>query len=242
MISRYFSYDYLLPSPAHPAVFTVLPVRLPIGGPINTGGRFRYGSVLGCVGGAPTNEVWTLAINGATGTLNFLFAADTLYQTTWTISAGTLAAVKTALGTIFGSDNLTVTGTPGTSYTITFGGILGSVLMGGAVTVSATTGTPTLTRTTPGSAGAGQYNLYDNSAVPIGRSLLKWDFLSDPMGGRVTEQGPTGQPYSPPAYFSGYFKISDLTGVDVALLSDPGFRLIEGTAITDAGAVLGLGV
>lgn len=218
-----------------------LPCILPAGGPLNVGGRFAKGTVLGCVGGTPTNEVWTLAIAGATGTVTFTFTADKVYQTTFAVGAS-LVTVKTQLETIFGSGNLTVTGTPGTSYTITFGSLLANRLMGGLVGITATAGTPTLTRATPGSAGAGQFGVYDNSTVTVARSILMWDYLSDPAGGIATEAGSTFQPTNALMYSSGYFAVADLTGLDSAAVSDPGFRLVIGSAITETGAVIGIGV
>ncbi len=51
--------------------------------------------------------------------------------------------------------------------------------MGGNVTMTATTANPTLVRTTPGSCGGGQYNVYDNSAVGVARCPLKWEYGTD---------------------------------------------------------------
>jgi hypothetical protein len=218
------------------------PVALPVGGQIDAGTEFAKGTVLGCVGGDPTDEVWTLAIAGATGTVTFYFTTPAgIVSTTFAIDA-TTAVVETALEAIFGEDNVEVTGTPGTEYTITFANDLSERLMGGKVTLTATTGTPTLTRTTPGSAGAGQYDAYDNSSPAVARCLLKYAYGADPTGGRVTESGTTGQPSEASAYFAGYFFVADLTGLDSSAMSDPGFRLVEGAAITDDGAVIGLGV
>lgn len=217
------------------------PVRLPVGGVLDQGGPFARGTVLGCVGGAPTSEVWTISISGATGTVTFTFTAYKIYPVAFAHDAA-LAVVQSALEQIFGPGNVTVTGTPGTTYTVTFGNTLAQVLMGGRVTVVATSGTPTIARTTPGSAGAGQFAPYDNSSPGVARCILKYDYASDPVGGVHTEHGATGHPYSPEAYFAGFFSVADLVGFDGAALSDPGWRLVDASASSETGAVVGLGL
>jgi len=214
------------------------PVSLPIGG-----GTVPLGTVLGHVGGAVANEVWAIAINSGTGTLTFTFTADKVYTTTFSVSA-TLAAVKAALETIFGTDNVAVTGTPGTSYTITFqNGLAGRKVNVSYATVATSGGSGTaITESTAGSCGAGQFGVYDNSSPGVARCVLKYAFACDPTGARVTELGSTGQPAEAQAYFAGYFFADTLVGLDAAAVSDPGWRLVEGNAITDPGAVVGIGV
>lgn len=237
MISRYFDYTFL--NPAHtPEAAVLRACALPVGGPYGVGGAYAAGLCLGIVGGAAANAVWTLDIGGS-GTVTFTYTADKVYQTTFAHSAA-LATVKTALETIFGTGNLTVTGTPGTQYVFTFGGALASKRMGGLVAVSGAT--PTFTRSTAGSAGAAQLDVYTNGTYDPFRAVCADRFLSDPQGGRVTEQGVTNQSYAPRAYFAGYFKVADLTGLDASAVADPGARLTVGAAITDTGAEIGLGV
>ena len=241
MIAKKFTYTTLTPA-FSPELLVARPVKLPIGGPVNVGGKFAAGTVLGCVGGSPTNEVWTLTLGGGpAGTVTFTFTADKVYQTTFAYNALT-TVVKTALEEIFGSGNITVTGTPGASYVIAHGGTNAYALFGGSIATAIGTGTASLARTTPGSAGAGQYGPYDNSSPGVARCVLKQDYWSDPLGGNSTEWGGTGQPYSPPAYFAGYFRVADLTGLDASAISDPGFRLVEGDTISATGAVIGIGV
>lgn len=242
MLLRQYSLNPLRPA-FYPEIAdrAVRPVALPVGGPIGTGGNFAKGTVLGDVGGSAANELWTITIGSATATVTFTFTADKPYTTTFLVN-DSVATVQTAIDTIFGAGNTTVAGTPGTSYTITFKGVLASRLMGGNVTMTATSANPTLARTTPGSCGAGQFNVYDNSAVGVARCLLKYDYGTDPLGGRVTDLQSTGQPSNALAYFAGYFNVADLTGLDSSAVSDPGFRIVEGSAITETGAVIGLGV
>lgn len=228
----------------HPEIAerSLRPVALPVGGQIDAGTAFAKGTVLGCVGGSATDEVWTITIGSATGTVTFYFTTPAgIVSTTFAYNA-TTAVVQTALETIFGDGNVTVTGTAGTEYVVTFGGDLADRLMGGKVAMTATTADPTLVRTTPGSCGAGQYDAYDNSSPGVARCVLKYEYGTDPTGGRVTDAGSTGQMSEAQAYTAGYFRVADLTGLDSSAMSDPGFRLVEGSAITETGAVIGIGV
>jgi hypothetical protein len=95
------------------------------------------------------SAVQTLAINAATGT--YVLTYDGLSTTAIAVGA-TTAAVETALSILpnIGANNVTVTGTPGTSYTITFSGALAGVQVS-PITISAFTGgPPTITQTTQG--------------------------------------------------------------------------------------------
>lgn len=251
MITRYFDHDPLIPS-RWTNEAKIMPGRLPVGGPVGVGGRFAKGRALGRVSGAARSEVWTFDVSGGpgSGTWDFNFTAHTVLSALSLAYNIAPADLKTALETyVFGAGNiLSVTGTAGTQYVVTFGGLLANVKMGGAVSTpdSFNTGSIAVTRTTPGRAGgAGQWDYYDNGAADgteVFRGVLKHDFWSDAVGGKVDEQGPSGQPYSPPIFVRGAFRYADLTGFDASALSDPGVRLIAGTAVTDAGAEIGLGL
>jgi hypothetical protein len=95
------------------------------------------------------SEVQTLAIAGATGTYVLTFDG---VSTAPIAVAATTAAVQAALQGLstIGANNVTVTGTPGTSYTITFGGALAGVDVSTLVLSAFTGGPPTITVTTPG--------------------------------------------------------------------------------------------
>lgn len=243
MITTYYNYSQISPA-ERPELATRDNVRLPYGGPTGTGGKFPAGTVLGCVAGTIQSEVVTLTISG-TATHVSTFTADRVYTVSHAYNAS-LAAVKTAWEAVFGTGNVAVTGTPGTNYILTFQNQLANVRIGGLFSVTATGGTPSYARTTRGSSGAGQYDAYvdagTNSCPTTARSILEFDYLSDPLGGLVLQGQPSGQPYSPPAFFTGIFKVSDLTGLDANAVSDPGFRIYQGTAITDTGASIALGV
>lgn len=95
-----------------------------------------------------TSQVQTLLIAGATGT--YVLTYD--QQSTAPIAVGaTTATVQAALQALpnIGANNVTVAGTPGTSYTITGAGMLAGVSMS-LMTLSAFTGgPPTISITTP---------------------------------------------------------------------------------------------
>jgi hypothetical protein len=231
--------------------------RLPFGGPWGTGGRFPKGTVLGCVGGAPANAVITITISGApTGSkLALDYTADKVYSAVTANLASahaTVAQLQAACDEIWGAGNTLVAGTPGTSFTITFQGVLAQTRIGGLLSLTRSTFTAgtapaaTAARTTPGTSGAGQFDKYvdagTNNAPQVARSVLMYDYLSDPLGGFVADAGVSGQPYSPPHYITGFFNVADLDGLDANGVTDPGWRIVEGAAITEAGAVVGIGV
>lgn len=213
--------------------------RLPYGGPTGSGGKFAKGTVLGCVGGAAADEVATLTISGtATHVTNF--TADKIYQVSHAYNA-TTAAVQALWEVVFGTDNVVVTGTAGTTYVLTFQNQLDSTRIGGLFATTATGGTPTWARTTRGSSGAGQYDAYLDATVDPASAVLAMDYLSSPQGELVTEGIRSGQPFSPLCYISGFFNVADLTGLDANGAADKGWRVAVGNAITDTGAVVALG-
>lgn len=236
LVARYSQQGLMVAHSPQQAVLGA--VALPYGGVIDTGGFFLQGYLLGNVAGTPTDEVWDITIGSATGTVNFLFTTPAgLYQTTFAYNAAT-ATVETALEEIFGEGNVAVTGTPGTTYTVTFGGDLSERLMGGLVTMTATTANPTLVRTTPGSCGAGQYNLYSQGSNNRVDAILQYKYGSDPSGAPVTEMRFTsvGQPFAPSAYVAGYFNCDDLPNIDANSITLGKLKLSLGTAITQDGA------
>lgn len=233
----------LMPSQDSPAYATPNPVNMPYGGPYGVGGSYSQGQPISCVAGTIQSEVITVTISGSTGDLVFVFAGDSIYQASFDCSA-TLAVAQTALEGIFGAGNVTVTGTPGTTYTITMSGKLANQRIGGLVSVSASTsGTPTVARTTRGSSGAGQYDLYDSNTYAVVNGFLEYTFSSTPQGFITTPDigFSTEQPESPPAWTRGRFFVADLvtTGtyaLDADAMTQGNLIFVRGTALTDVGA------
>lgn len=238
-----FSLQGLMPSQDSPAYAVPNPVQMPWGGVTGTGGPFEQGAAITCVAGTIQSEVITVTIAGSTGTLVFTFTSGNgIQQAKWLVGAS-LATAQTALEAIFGVGNITVTGTPGTTYTITFSGNSANHRIGGLAAVSATTaGTPTVARTTRGSSGAGQYDLYDGSTYTIVNGFLEYGFNSDPQGCVVTNIPSSGQPSSMPAWTRGRFFVDQLgSNFDAAAISsNTNIVFVRGTAITDVGAQIEL--
>lgn len=238
----------LMPSQDSPLYATPNPVNMPYGGPYGVGGNYTQGQPISIVAGTIQSEVITVSIAGSDGNILFTFYGDTIYQATFD-DAATLAVAQTALEDIFGAGNVTVTGTPGTTYTITMSGTLANQRIGGLVTVSASTsGTPTVARTTRGSSGAGQYDLYDSSTFTVVNGFLEYTFGSSPQGFISTPDigFNTEQPQSPPAWTRGRFFVADLvtTGTYAldtdAITNTKNLFLVRGTALTDVGAEIEL--
>lgn len=199
-------------------------VNLPFGGPTGSGGAFPQGQALGAVGGSAQAEVATLTIGGTPtgGTFTVSFTGDKVYQTAalaYNVSTANFqAALAAAVAEWAG--NITVTGTAGSSYVVTFSGQLAAQRIGGLFGVNTTAltgGTPTgsWARTTRGSCGAYQYDLYNSSANNDVDAFLEYDATLSPGGARVTEFGTAlGQPWQPPAFVEGLFSAAALVGLD----------------------------
>ncbi len=235
-------------NPLYPAFSRELAVLRPVKLPL--GSTLLKGKVLG----RPTYalaraEVTTLTLAGTPGsggTFTVTFTAGNGANVSSALAYNVSTTnFKTALEAIFGIGNVAVTGTAGSSYVVTFQNMLANqrIYKGWSVDVTGITGgapTGTWAYTTRGSCGEGQYDFYDDNAsdgTEVARAILMYDYKSDPMGGRVTEHGISGQPFTPEAYFSGYFRTADLLGFDAAALTDLG-KLVAGTSYNDPNAVL----
>lgn len=173
--------------------------------------------------GTPTGGTFRLGFNGQ------ITGAITYSTTNATLEANILAALI-ALSNI-GTGNVTVSSaTSGTVVTITFAGVLANInqpmitfavngLTGGS------TPTATVAETTPGHPGGVCYAAYNDSlsnGLQVFRALNKYDVTVDEQG-RV--QGPglglgIGTSLTTPAYFSGTFYGSAVTGLDANGIAD----------------------
>ena len=211
--------------------------RLPIGPPV------LAGTVLGPTGVVARSDVKTLTITGTPtgGTWSFSFLGYTSGNIPYNATA---AQAQPFFDTFFGVGNTVVTGgpLPGTALVVTFQGVMSNVLIksftanSGGLT-GGSTPTAAWTNTTPGSSGAGQVDVYDNSVITYANCVLAIDYTSDVDGGYLTERGPTGQPYSPPVFYAGYFKVGDLIGLQAAAVANLG-KMVIGTAYNTVGGVL----
>ena len=218
------------------------PVNLPFGGPTGAGGKYAQGLGLSIVGAAAAAEVVTLTFTTvSSGTWALIFDADKPYMTATLAFNVSLANLKTALETIFGTGSIaSVTGTPGSSYVITWA--VNQRIGGNFRFVNNTNGTLAAARTTRGSVGPGQFDVYDGSTFTTIDRLLIQETSLDPTGARVTDiETASGQPYFPASYTEGFFYAADIPNLLAgAVGNDKKLGFSEGAAITDAGCVLRL--
>lgn len=235
MLTRLFTQNELRPAFA-PEEAVKITARLPIGP------RIPAGQVLGFTNTAARNDVKTITITGTPtgGTWTFTFLGQVSSSLAFNATAAT---VQAAVDAFFGPSCCTVTGGPGpgTPWVLTFTGMMGNVLIKSFTVTGSFTGGTTpaiaIANTTTGSAGAGQMDIYDDSTVPTAHGLLAIDYVSDINGGLLTERGGSGQPYNPPVYIGGFFRVADLTGLDANGLADLG-RMAVGSAFNTAGGVI----
>jgi len=222
-----FALQGLMPAfAAHLAVERV--GSLPWGGPLDGSFVFKQGSALGAVQVAAQSEVVTLSISGAptggtfTPVLNFdkpyVLPAQAFNVTLANFQAALIAAVPEFNG------NITVTGTAGTTYTCTFNNAFANQRIGGLWSVTnaftgGTTPSAAWARTTRGSCGLAQLDLYSQASNNHVDAFLRYDTTLTPGGGLVPS-GMAGsvpglnQPYQPTVYIEGIFDPNDLVGVD----------------------------
>lgn len=206
-------------------------VKLPYGGPTDTGGSFAQGLILTNVAGTAQPEIFTINTTVPSGTVTIFFVSgDGVSKSSALAYNASLAAVKAALVEIFGEGSIaTVTGTPGTQYVCTFAE---NARIGGNLYFSApASGAISMTRSQRGSCGAGQYDVYDGSTNTTTDAILEYEVALDPTGALVGEYiTASGQPFSPPAYQEGFFFVyQGLEGGDTTSLNLPN---IDSAAVT----------
>jgi len=201
--------------------------------------------------GTAVNEVQTVTITGTPTGGTWRLIWGTLFSEAIAYNA-TTTAVRTSLEKIFGTGNIAVGGgpLPGTAITLTFQGDtagLGQVL---ATAVAAFTGgaSPAIavTRTTVGKPAGGVWDVYNDAqsdGTQVARRVLRYQGSTNHLGqttyGDTPDIDRAATVRGIPAYFQGHFRCSDLVGLDANGVVDLG-RLIVGTAITDANAILAI--
>ena len=254
-------------------------IALPFGGPVGVGGPYAMGQCVGIVGGAQASAVVTATVTtnssvGMKGYFTYASGEKTYYGLTATggITANlssvypTAAQMQAALVATVPqwSGNVTVTGSTGGPYTITFNNLMANKRWGGLLTFTVSTagagGTPTvaITISTAGSCGAGQFDLYSNGGTPNRvDGFLMYSLYLDPTGsisgGEFPAPGQPGNGY--PAWTSGFFfadqtnfpEKSVLTGSGLGLLDANAFTVSAsklayyyGTSLNDPGVMIGL--
>jgi len=216
------------------------------------------GTVMGQITNA-TNDVDTVTMTGTGGqwalTVQNNEGTYTASNLAYNISTAALQAALQALPNL-GAGDVTVSGTAGSSYVLTGAGSFAGFPLG-IITVDATNGgvtpltggTVTVVHTTTNNL-AGQIKPYasgnsDGSQTPVGLTIV--DFTTDQNGnitlgaahnevwGNFTAPGfgiAIGHTSSVPLFVSGWFRESDLTGLDstaVTAFKGREFVLNDGT-------------
>lgn len=203
------------------------PVILPAGGPVGVGGSFAQGQAVGYTGIAAQAHIFTVTVttNGSVGAVVYpVYYGDQIYSGL-TIPGGLTANAATTYPTAVQlqnalvatvpvwNNNLTVTGSTGGPYTITFTNLCATKLIGGLLQFNVQTagagGTPTFAVTTAqsGSAGSAQVNLYSQATNNRVDGFLQYQTLLDPVGGHNYDlAGDIGQASGgEPAWIKGIF-------------------------------------
>ena len=221
-------------------------------------GTYVAGLLLGNTnfGATATNDVQTITVSGTPtgGSFKLVWVIDTSYVTADIAYNATAAAVQTILEALFGVGNVTVSGSgfPGNTAVITFVGkaaakrIPLATLYANALT-GGTNSTAAVAHTTTGKAAGGEWVAYDENGSDEGqevaRAILKFPVLVDAWG--VHKFGGTSNPskaLSAPAYYQGYFRTADLTGLDAAAVTDLG-AIVRGNlaSASNTGTILRVG-
>jgi hypothetical protein len=213
------------------------------------GKSYGKGQVMGFVAGTGTAvaEIQTITINYTPTGGSFYLIYGTLVIGPIAFNA-TAAAVATAVNAVLGAGTVTGGGgpLPGTPVTLTFNGdaagaahiamVPSSQLTGG------TPGTIAVTRSTPGKPAGGYYDTYADGVIDPARRILRYDTAVNQFGNVTIGQQDMASfggiaSHAVPAYFKGYFRCSDIVGLDANGVIDLG-KLINGSTITDANAIL----
>lgn len=197
----------------------------PIGGHIGTGAPFVQGEALSVSSTTPANAVYTQTCSpsgsggGLSGNIvNTIVFADGPHIVTYDFDASTddvLAAFLAAFPAWDGA--IAVTGTPATSYVITFGGYLADQAIGGMWTATVTGGTADWDLSTPGSSDC-QYDAYSEASNdhPVA-AFVVYDFATDYSGAEISNDigsDALGQPADCTIFTRGIFDPNDLVGLD----------------------------
>lgn len=199
------------------------------------------GTVLGQVTGS-ANDVQTATITGTPTGGTFTVtgvnpATGATFSTTQAYNA-TGATLQAALLAILGTGNVTVTGSAGGPYVVTYTGAYAAQPMPVLAYTNAFTGgtSPAIANvhTTTGRT-AGTYAAYasgNSDGTQVAKLLMSYTVTSDASGNvyfATTAASEWGQAYSCcPAYRNGTFRTQDLVGLDATAVASLG-RLVSGT-------------
>ncbi len=209
------------------------------------------GTILGQVTVASaTNDAQTVTINGSPtgGTFVLVFAGQVTAAIAYNATSATVQAALEALSTI-GAGNVAVSGSAGGPYTCTFQAACAALDQPDLTHIDSLTGgsspNVSIVHTTHGNPGGMYCKTYasgnsDGSQTPV--AILMYDVVVDTFGNMTWGGGDYGEVHpAAPAYFTGTFRCSELTGIDSNAVTKLG-RLVSGDTshLTSATTLLRL--
>lgn len=201
---------------------------------------YSAGAILGELIG--NNEVQTVTITGSPSGGNFTltFGGQTTANIAHNATAATVQSSLEALSTI-GTGNVSVSGSAGGPYTVTFQNDLGYTNVAAMTTANTFTGgtspASAVATTTAGSAGTpGTFSLYSSTATngaQLPKCILRFAVATDASGNHVLGDTSSGQVQDTtstvPAYFGGYFSFADVPTITETILTAMNGTIVSGS-------------
>lgn len=204
-------------------------------------------------------STWTAANDVQTITIDYTPTGGSFYlnfdgviigPVAYNASAAALQALLDAASNI-GTGQTVVTGgaLPGTPLVVTFSGTLMKNLWQPLMTIQSnaltggTPGTVEVAHTTEGRGVGGMYGKYDDTlstGLEVARCLLSKACTVNTYGEIIIGGGRWDEKsFTADAYFGGYFRTADLTGIDANAVADLG-KLVTGTTslLANTGTIL----
>jgi hypothetical protein len=235
----------------YPQDVRTIAVRLP------PGVTYAAGQVLAEAANVATrNEVQTLTVTGTPTGGTLAVTVPNRGTTTPLAHNSTAAQVQAALEALIGAGNVACTGgpLPGTAVVITFTGEYGNrdvqLLTVAASLTGGTTPAAAIAETTRGSAGPTESMIAvidaNSDGTQIPKGVLMQSVTTDEKGCVVNEWGLNGNATTVPMAIAGEFPVNQLVGLLAAHVTEGNAKklgkLTSGNAITDAGAIIKIGV
>ena len=205
---------------------------------------------------ATRNEVQTLSITGSPTGGTFTITVPLRGTTAPLAHNSTAAQVQAALEPLIGAGNVVCTGgaLPGTAVVLTFANEYGnrdvSLFTATGSLTGGTTPAVAIAETTRGSAGPTEVMIAvidaNSDGTQIPKGVLTQNVTTDEKGCIVNEWGLGSNATTVPMAIAGEFPVSQLVGLLAAHVTEGNAKklgkLTSGNAITDAGAIIKIGV
>jgi hypothetical protein len=208
------------------------------------------GTILGELAGTNAVQTVTLGSGNTGGTFTLTYGGQTTSAIAYNALGSAVQTAFTALSNV-GTGNVTVTGSAGGPYTITFIESLGNqavTAVTGAGSLTGGTNTVTIAQTTAGvNVPAGTFKPYasgNTDGSQTAKAISVYDIATDSNGNISLGSSSASLPpiadglttTTAPVYVNGVFYTSDLTGLDSTSISSLGGKFETGN-ISDGGIV-----